>query len=81
MIEVRFMSLVGKFTTVKTEQFPTISAAIATVTTYAEAGGYSNVKLVDDGEDPDSWRVTAKTPGGRGGRNVAFLDDIGSEDY
>lgn len=72
---VRFMNLdKGPFRTIREEEFETSTAALAAVKAYAEAAGYSNVKIVDDGEEPDSIRFTAKTPGGRGGRNVAFGD-------
>jgi hypothetical protein len=74
MIKVRFMSLVGKFTTVKTEEFADTSEALKAVEVYAKASGFSNVRLIDDG-DFDQLRFTATTPGGRGGRNVAFADD------
>jgi hypothetical protein len=49
------------------------------VRAYAEAGGYSNVKLVDDEPDDLILRVTARTPNGRGGRTVAFID--AGDDY
>jgi hypothetical protein len=74
MIQVRFMSLVGKFSAVKTESFETMSAAQAAVEAYAQAAGFRNVRLVD-GPDFDDIRFTATSPGGRGWRNVAFACD------
>jgi len=74
MLEVRFMSLSGKFTTVKTERFATIAEASNAIEAYAAAAGFTHVKLVDGPED--ELRFTARTPGGRGGRNVAFVDEL-----
>ena len=72
MIRVRFATLAGPFRLLgETKHFDTPAAALAAVKEYAEAAGYSNIKPV---EDADSVRYTARTPGGRGGRNVAFAD-------
>ena len=70
-VVVRFMSLAGTFTRVRTESFPSSSKALAAVEAYAAAGGYRGVRTVDD-DDPGTFRYVATTPGGRGGRNVAF---------
>jgi hypothetical protein len=78
-IVVRFMSLSGKFETVKEETFLSADAALEAVKAHALSEGYSNVKMVDDG-DFDGVRFTARTPGGRGGRNVAFGDYDGDFD-
>jgi hypothetical protein len=78
MITVRFYTLVGKFAVTKTEDFTSEKDALAAVKAYAEAAGFSGVKIVEDG-DFDGVRFTAKTPGGRGGRNVAAAD-YGAED-
>lgn len=72
-IIVRFMSLSGPLKTVRQERYDSGAAALNAVRLYAEATGFSNVKEVDD-EDFDGLRYTARTPGGRGGRNVAFGD-------
>jgi hypothetical protein len=72
-IIVRFMTLSGKFAVSKTENFASMPEATKAVEAYAASHGFTNVKLVDDGEF-DSQRFTARTPGGRGGRNVAFAD-------
>lgn len=79
-VVVRFMTLEGKFDVARTESFDTTKAATDAVRAYAEAAGYTNVKLVDDGEEPDAPRFTATTPGGRRGRNVAFADFVVDED-
>ena len=74
-VNIKFMSLTGKFETIREQTFegPNCSNdALDAVIAHAKAGGYSNVKVVS-GED-DGWRYTARTPGGRGGRNVAFGD-------
>lgn len=73
-VTVRFFSLSGPYKRVKTQAFDTSALALEAVKAYAEAGGYTNVRLVD-GDDPyDGFRFTAKTPGGRSGRNVAYGD-------
>jgi len=72
-IAVRFMSLTGKFTQVREEKFPDMQTATVAVTEYATAGGYRNVKVVDE-DMGMSFRFTAITPGGRGGRNVAYAE-------
>jgi hypothetical protein len=71
MIAVRFYSLTGKFAPVREEQFATVADARVAVEAHAASGGYTNVKPV---EDADSIRWTARTPGGRGGRNIAYSD-------
>lgn len=76
MIAVRFMSLVGKFATVREERFSTTQEALAAVRAYCEPAGYTSVKIADD-NDCGELRFTARTPGGRGGRNVAFGDFVG----
>lgn len=78
-ITVRFVALTGNsVATVKTETFETGAAAFEAVAKYANENGFTNVKEID-GEDPGSLRYTAKTPGGRPGRNVAFGDYEGSD--
>lgn len=71
MIEVRFYTLTGKFAHVGTERFDTMASAVVAVGAHAASGGYTNVKQV---EDVDSYRYTATTPGGRDGRNIAYVD-------
>ena len=73
-IIVRFMSLEGKFALLREESFADFNAAKAAVEAHAAAAGYTNVKLVDDPEG-DDVRFTARTPGGRSGRNIAFADE------
>ena len=76
MVEVRFMTLSGKFDIAKKKTFSTVKDAEIAVKAYVEPHGFTCVKLVYDGEEPDNARFTAKTPNGRSGRNVAFLDWI-----
>ena len=78
MIHVRFMPLTGKFITVREEKFADRKNALIAVEAHAATGGYTNIKIIDD-DMGVSWRYTAKTPGGRGGRNIAFGDL--DEDY
>lgn len=72
MLTVTFYTLVGKFARVKTETFETHAAAVNAVKAYAEPSGYTNVQFVD--ESDDGGRITGRTPGGRGGRNIAMVD-------
>ncbi len=81
MVTIRFMSLVGKFAPVKTEQFETLEAAKQAVTDYAEEAGFTRVRAAED-NDLDGMRFTATTPNGRAGRNVAYVDfDYDDSDY
>jgi len=66
------MALAGEFRTVATHEVATTDEARKLVETHAASGGYMRVKTADDGDG--SLRFTATTPGGRAGRNVAFLD-------
>ncbi len=70
---VRFASLSGPMSFVRTEEFPSRATALAAVTAHATSGGLSDVKDLDE-EDGYSVRFTARTAGGRAGRNVAFAD-------
>ena len=72
-LQVRFMALSGPFKTVKTATYPSTKEATAAIEAYAAESGFTCVKAVDDGDD-FSIRWTAKTPGGRSGRNIAFGD-------
>jgi hypothetical protein len=77
-VKVRFCSLTGKFSVGDAKTFSDFATAKAAVIAYASEAGYTNVSTV---EDEDSLRFTAKTPGGRSGRNVAFLEDDFSDEY
>jgi hypothetical protein len=79
MVNVQFASLSGKFKTIRRETFATSALALAAVKQHAEGSGYANVQVVDDCGD-GSIRYTARTPGGRGGRNVAFGDYVDAQD-
>jgi hypothetical protein len=72
-MRVRFMTLAGKFAVASEATFADAKVATAAIEAHAASGGYTNVKAVDDG-DYGSIRYTARTPGGRGGRNIAFVD-------
>ncbi len=77
MITIRFMTLSGTFATLREETFESEATALVAVQAHATSGGYGSIKIVDDHEDPNEVRYTARTPGGRSGRNIAF----GSTDY
>ena len=71
---VRFFTLSGAFTFAGIEKtYTSTAAALAAVKEYAAAGGYTDVKAVDE-DGGYSIRFTAKTPGGRAGRNIALAD-------
>ncbi len=72
-IRARFTSTSGPFRTISEAEFATTTEVLAVVTGIYGSMGYSNFKLIDDG-DCDGARITARTPAGREGRNVAFLD-------
>ena len=73
MISLRFYSLTGPFALIKTEDFESFELALVAVRAYAEPAGYTSIKKVDDG-DFEGFRYTGRTPGGRGGRNIAIGD-------
>lgn len=79
MYTVRFMlAHDGSFKTTKVETFASGKEVLAAVKAYAEPMGYTNIKEVENDEsgipEVDGYRITGKTPGGRSGRNIAFVD-------
>ncbi len=74
-VSVRLCSLVGAFSVAPAVTFPTMGDAVSAINNHAKSAGFTGLKSV---EDEDSLRFTAKTPGGRSGRNIAFVDfDMG----
>lgn len=71
MITVRFYTLTNPFRELRREDFETMAEARRAVEAHAASGGFRNVR---DVPDPDSWRFTATSPGGRAGRNIAYID-------
>lgn len=70
-VTVRFFSLVaGSIAVVRKAEFKSTEEATAAVEEHARSGGFTNVKLIRDVEF-DGIRWTARTPGGRAGRNIA----------
>lgn len=72
MHTLRLMTLSGAFRIVAEHDVSKMDEARAIVEKHAAEGNFRNVKIVSDNDC--SLRFTATTPGGRGGRNVAFLD-------
>lgn len=72
-ISVRFMTLEGKFALLREETFDDLPAAKLAIEAHAKTGDYTNVKLADN-DDDDTMRFTARTPGGRSGRNIAYAE-------
>jgi hypothetical protein len=77
MLKLRLMSLTGQFVPVGEVRCVDVKEALAAVKEHASRGGYTHVQIADDGADDcdGSYRFTARTPGGRSGRNVAFADE------
>lgn len=71
---VRFMTLSGPFRELRREVHRDFAAASLAVEQHAEQSGYTGVAFVDEGFDEHRW--TAQTPGGRGGRNIAYGEPI-----
>ena len=69
---VRLMTLSGRFDVFSELSGISLAAAKEAVEAHAAHAGYSNVRYVED-DDPGCLRATATTPGGRRGRNVAFI--------
>lgn len=65
-------TLTGEFRVERTVVVATATEARAIIEKHLEGSGYTNLKMADC--DGYSTRYTARTPGGRGGRNVANLD-------
>ena len=76
MLAVRFMNLDnGPFREMRAEVFATDREALAAVEAHAASAGFSSVRKVQD-DEPWHVRYTARTPGGRAGRNIAFADYV-----
>jgi len=69
---VRFYSVIGSFQTIRNETYSSEEAAKQACKEYAKTTGFTNVKFVDD--DECTTRVTATTPNGRAGRNIAVIE-------
>jgi len=72
MVKVQFYSLGKDFKIVKTEDFDNVTEAKDNVYHYGISNGYTNIKFVDD--EDYQLRVTATTPNGRAGRNIASIE-------
>lgn len=70
-IHLKLMTLTGRFETQLEIELATMAEVRETVRQHIAQSGYTNLKEIDDA---DSIRFTARTPGGRGGRNVAYAD-------
>jgi hypothetical protein len=73
MIIVRFMHGSGPLRESKRESFRTVADALSACREIYGSAGFANLKFIEE-NDTDGGRITATTPGGRGGRNVAFVD-------
>jgi hypothetical protein len=72
---VRFYSLGEKFQTIRQETFSSIESAQQAAIEHGSSAGFTNIKFVDD--DDYTIRVTATTPNGRHGRNIAAIEPDG----
>jgi hypothetical protein len=70
------MTCSGKFRTHSTQIVDSASDALRLVEEHAAANSLTGVKRVQDPEFEDCVRYTATTPGGRHGRNIAFLESL-----
>lgn len=68
---LKLYTLSGKFGLASECKVATDKEALAIVEAHAASGGYTNVKRV---YDHFGFRYTARTPGGRSGRNIAALN-------
>jgi len=75
---VRLMTLEGPFKIDRKVTCETPEECRRVIESYITSNGYSDLKEVPN-DDPGCYRFTAKSPGGRYGRNVAFLDDMGGD--
>lgn len=72
MIFLRLATLTGTFALGEPQTVTSEVEARKLVEKHAASGGFTHVALIQ--EDICSARYTARTPGGRGGRNIAFID-------
>jgi hypothetical protein len=72
MIFLRLATLTGKFSLGDVQHVETEAEALTLINAHARSGNFTDVKRVH--EDVCSVRYTARTPGGRHGRNIAFID-------
>ena len=77
-VSVRLMSTSGSFRVESELVFASLERAIRHVTEHYSHLGFSRFQVRDEG-DGDGGRITATTPGGRHGRNVAFFDWLPSD--
>jgi len=73
MLTIRFMQLDKKTAIPENKSFASTDEAIEACKAYAEPLGFTRFKLAEDGSD-EGFRITATTPGGRAGRNIAHGD-------
>jgi len=73
---LRLMTCSGTLATLReVDVMGGMKEALRIVEAHAKANGFTDVKVVTDDEYYGySYRYTATTPGGRAGRNIAFLD-------
>lgn len=81
MWHVKFLTLTDKFgyapMCVQTiENFETKNQCILAIQQYAKENGFKDVKMVDDGEYGCIAVIATTTPGGRKGRNIAFVGPL-----
>lgn len=70
--------------TMPAEVFATTEEARRAIEARIAPLGYTRVKIAEEGPDDygsGEWRVTATTPGGRAGRNVAFIEADYQEEF
>ena len=78
---VQFMTLDSPYRKAAADQkFDTLDQARAAVEKYIEGSGYTDLKYIADEYEDEGGRFTARTPGGRAGRNVAYVDFGGSDE-
>lgn len=71
---IQLLSLSGTPKHVRVVTCATKTDVLVVVKEYVEPAGFRDIKIVEENDPYDGFRVTATTPGGRHGRNVAFGD-------
>lgn len=75
MMQLRLMTTTGPLATLSTHEVESKTQAQALVDAHAAEHGITNVKPVNAGDYQDEGlRYTGTTPGGRSGRNIAYLE-------
>jgi hypothetical protein len=79
MVKLIYYTLDSKFGVLKSEMHDSVNDAFWKAKEYGRENGFTNIRQVDD--DDFTIRVTATTPNGRAGRNIAAIEQGYDQDF